>query len=343
MTPSNYAAFITTVDTTIGQIYLELDPAISYMQYTKLDPMTGGSIKAYGWIGMTPKPRPWYGSRMGYQSAPQTYQVEVIPYESTLYIDKFILDDSDPNAKSIFWAQLPMQARQWKRHPEYEIRDLLESRGVQSTTARQKGLDQLTFFNTAHPINFYNPTFNNGSQMFGAGTYCNDFIGGVTPYGGGPVVGGALGIASFTTLRAYMKSIPFEDGETAGITPDAIIIPQTLESEADFILKSTILAAPAWGGFVPLTGQVGTADNMNAKLGVRIIVNPFLQYTTRWYMVDTSHSEKPVKWVVREAPKTVPRIAEDDPIVFDSHRYTWGGYDRVAPAWGYSWLMARSG
>ena len=43
MTPSNYAAFITTVDTSIGTIYSEMDPAETWRQYTREHPMTGGS------------------------------------------------------------------------------------------------------------------------------------------------------------------------------------------------------------------------------------------------------------------------------------------------------------
>ena len=340
MNPSNYAAFITTVDTSIGAIYSELDPAMTWKQWAKEDPMAGGSQKAYGWTGMSPKPRPWFGSRMVYQEAPQTYIVIPIPYELTLGIERFTLDDSDPNAMSIFWRQLPDMARQWRRQPEYELRDLLENAGIQ-TGSRQLGLDTYSFFNTAHPIDFYNPTFNNGSSLFSGGTYCNDFIGGQTI--SGTAIGGALSTTAFSTLRAYMGVIPAEDGETLGLIPDAMIIPTTLEDEANFILRATLLASPSWGGFSPLTGQVGTADNMLAKVGVRPIVNRWLRKSQRWYLADTSHSEKPLKWVVREAPRTVPRIAESDPIVFDSHRYTWGGWDRVCPAWSYSWLMARSG
>ncbi len=346
MTPSQYTAFITTVDTSIGAIYAEMDPAITWREYVKEDPMTAGSQKTYGWTQMSPKPRPWFGSRMVYEEAPLTYTVIPIPYELTLGMDRFKLDDSDPNAPSIFWRQLPDMARQWKRHPEYEIRDLIENIGIQ-TGARQLGLDGATFFNTAHSIDPFNPTFNNGSTLFSAGTYCNDFIG--TQTIGGTVIGGALSTTSFSTLLQYMQVIPAEDGEVLGIMPDAIIIPATLQVEANFILKATFLAAPQWGGFANnsatpgLTGQVGTADNQLAKVGVRPIINRWLKKAARWYLADTSHSEKPLRWVVREAPRTVPRINENDPIVFDTHRYTWGGWDRVCPAWGYSWLMMRSG
>lgn len=342
MTPLNYAAFITTVDTSIGAIYSELDPNVQVQwEYTKVDPMTAGAIKAYGWTGMSPKPRPWYGSRMVYEEAPQTYQVTPIPYELTLGMDRFTLDDSDPNAMSVFWRQLPDMARQWKRHPCYELRDLLEASGVQGSSASQKGLDQTPFFGTAHPIDYYNPTFNTGNALFASGTYCNDFIG--TQTINGIVIGGALSTTAIATMIEYQSQIPAEDGETLGVKFDALIVPGTMTIEAQFCINTMFQGAPSWGGFQPQAGMVGTSDNVMRKQGLRIIVNPFLKKNLRWYMADTSHTMKPLLWVVREAPRTVPRIAEDDPIVFDTHRYTWGGWARTVPAWGYSWLMARSG
>lgn len=140
-----------------------------------------------------------------------------------------------------------------------------------------------------------------------------------------------------------MQSIPDESGEVFGVMPDVMMVPTTLQVEANFILTATFLASPVWGAFSPLTGQVGTADNQLRKIGVRPLINRWLKQTKRWYLMDCSHSEKPARWIVREAPRTVPRINENDPIVFDSHKYTWGGWDRVAPAWGYSQLFARSG
>jgi phage major head subunit gpT-like protein len=347
MTPANYAAFITTVDTSIGAIYEEMDPTLTWKEYAKIDVMSGGSQKTYGWTGRAPRPRPWLGSRQPYQTAAQTYTLSPIPYESTLFQDRFQLDDSDPNQMSIFWRQLPELARAFKRQPEYECRDLLENVGMQ-TGVRQLGLDTLPFFSTAHPIDFFNPTTNlGGAALFGStapggtGTYCNDFIGSQTI--AGTVIGGALSTTSFTTLRAYGMMIPGEDGEQLGVQFDTLMVPTTLQDEAAFIVKATSLASPTWGGFSPLTGQVGAADNVLAKVGIRIVVNRALKKTQRFYFFDGSHSVKPLVWLVREAPKTVPRIQENDPIVFDSHRYTWGGWDRVAPGWGYSYLMLRSG
>lgn len=340
ITPQNYAAWITTVDTRIGQLYSEIGVPSTYNQWASTFTMTG-SIYNAGWTGRMPKPRAWYGSRVVHEPSPQTYQVEPILYELTYAIDRFKLDDSDVNTTSIFWRELPDMVRQWKLQPEYELRDLLEASGVQGTTARQAGLDGLSFFNTAHPIDLYLPSFNFGGQ-FTAGTYCNDFSSGGQSINS-VTVGGALSQASLSSLMAYMKMIPGEDGEVLGVMPNCIMIPTTLEFEARIIVQAAFYANPQWGQYAPITGQVGAADNMMRKMGLDIVVNPYLRNTKNWYMMDTSHSMKPLLWIQREAPRVVPRMQENDPIVFDQHRYTWGGWDRAAAAWNFSFLAAKSG
>jgi phage major head subunit gpT-like protein len=339
-TPSNYAAWITTVDTTIGHLYTQLNPKVTFKQWATELPMKG-SIYSMGWTGRMPKARPWFGSRVVHTPAPQTYQVEPIPYELTYAIDRFILEDSDVNGESIFWRMLPDMVRQWQMQPEYELRDLLENTGIQ-TGARQNGTDGLTNYNTAHPIDIYNPGFSGGNALFSGGTYCNDFRGGVSI--NSVTVGGALSTTAFTSVCEYMSLIPGEDGEALGVMPDTMLVPGTLMVEAMFILQATLLAPPTYGAFAPSATQVGTSDNQLAKIGVRPVVDHFLRSTKNWYLMDCSHpAAKPLVFLTREAPRTVPRINENDPIVFDSHRYTWGGWDRVAPAWDYPFMSAKSG
>jgi phage major head subunit gpT-like protein len=343
ITPANYGPYITNVNTALGQIYAEIDVNETSKEWSSDEPMTGGSIWSTGWTGVMPKARPWFGSRVVHEPAPQTYQVEPIPYELTYGIDQFIRDDSSANAESIFWRFLPDMMRQWRRKREYDLRDLLEAGGILGTTTRQRGPDGLSNFNTAHPIDIYNPNFNlAGTGLFSSGVYCNDFTSGGQTIDS-TLIGGALGVVSFTTLLAYMGMIPGEDGEVLGVMPDALMVPSTLNMTAQFILQATLLASPTWGGFTTLTSQVGTADNVMRKQGVRIIVNKFLRNTTRWYLMDTSHAKKPLLYITREAPRIVPRTNPNDPNVFDAHRLIWGGWSRDTPAWNYAWLMARSG
>jgi phage major head subunit gpT-like protein len=340
ITANNIGVFITLANTRIGQVWAEMSAAETEALWTSEDPMTeGGSQMTYAWTGVMPKPRPWFGSRIIYEPGVQTYTVIPIPYELTYGIDKFKLDDSDPNTESYFYRVLPDMLKQWRRHKSYECRDLLENSGVQ-TGFRQNGLDALTFFNTAHPIDFYNPGFNPGG-MFSGGTYVNDFVGGVSV--GGVTVGGPLSVLSYASILQYSSLIPGEDGEVLGVSFDKLMVPATLKDVGMFILKSSSIAPPTYGSWVASSTQVGAVTNMWAQMGVDLIVNPFLKSATKHYYWDTKQSYRPVQWVVREAPQIVPRTQPNDPIVFDQHRLLWGGSSRDAPAWGPSFLGARSG
>lgn len=334
-TPANFGAFVTTVETMIGAVY-EDTVAKTTQRYVSDLPAGKSSQVTLGWTGMMPKARVWYGPRVAYEPAIQSYTVVPIPYELTYTIDRFTVDDDQ---YGVLYRTLPDMGRQWGRQREYETRDLLENAGVFSG-ARQNGFDGLTHWNTAHPIDIYNPNINPGG-LFSGGTYCNDFIGGQTI--NGTLIGGALSTTSFASLLQYMSMLPAEDGEVLGIEPDVMLIPATLRVEAQFILKATMLASPTWGAFSPLTGQVGAADNMLSRFGVEPVVNRFLRKTQRWYLLDTTKAFKPFLWVTREAPRTVPRVSESDPFVFDNHRFLWGGWDRVCPAWNFAFLSARSG
>ena len=211
------------------------------------------------------------------------------------------------------------------------LRDLLENSGSQ-TGARQNGLDGLSGFNTAHPVNIYNSTL---------GTYCNDFRGGVSV--GGTTVGGALTPVGLTTLLEYMPTILGEDGERMGVSATHLMHPPNLKVEAHVLLKSMFFANPVWGGFSQNSGQVGTADNILNRMGVEPFENALLASTKNYYVMDCSKSRLPLTLVEREAPRTVPRVNEDDPIVFDTHKFYWGGWARMSPAWSFPWLILKSG
>ena len=340
LTPQQYAPFITTIDTMLGQVYSQLSAQQTHTQWSTVVPVTG-SIWETGWTQRMPKARPWFGSRVVHEPAAITYQVTPIPYELTYAIDSFVRDDSDVNGQSIFWRMLPDMMFQWARQPEYELRDLLENTGIQSGS-RQNGPDPtVPAFSTSHPIDIYNPTLASGSYLFSGGTYCNDFSNGGQTING-TAIGGALSQAAFSSILQYAQMVPDESGEVLGVDIDAMMIPSTLQVEANYILKSTFMAPPTWGAFGSITGQVGAGDNVLAKMGVRPIVNKFLRNTKRWYLMDTTHTMKPLIWLNREAPRVVPRVNENDPIVFDRHMMTWGGWDRVAPAWNYAWMIYRS-
>ena len=325
ITPSQFALFISTVNTSIGQVLSDLTVPEVWKEYSTVVP-SAGSQNVYGWTGKLAKPRVWKGSRVVVRANPQTYTVVNLPYEHTLTIDRFHLDD---DLMGIYYRQLPDQAKTVRLLPNYWTRDLLENSGDQTGT-RQLGLDGLTAFNTAHPVNFY---------VSAAGTYSNDFTGGGQTING-TLIGGQFSPTAFATLVEYGMTIKGEDGEPLGVYYDKMMFPAALKLEAELVMKSMSFAPPAWG---TITGQVGAADNPLKRFGVEPLINPYLTSNTKWYALDTTKSFRPLLWQVREAAQMAQRVNEGDPNVFDNHMYLWGWWGRVAPAWGYSFLFARSG
>ena len=347
-TPANVLPLVTTIDTRIGQLWTQLAAEADYGDYVTEHTMAAEAAQyEQAWTGRMPKPRPWFGSREIFEPALQTYTVAVIPYELTYGIDRFKLSfysAKQPGNMNAFWRMLPDMVRSWRLHPAYEIRDLLESSGIQGTTARQNGMDGTAHFGTAHPIDVYAPGFYGGNTLFSGGTYLNDSRGGVVAGSSGVTIGGALSVASFTGVWEYMQMIPGEDGEALGVMPNVLMVPPTLLGEAKLLLETKFFAPPAWGAFSPIASQVGAADNTLAKMGVHIKVNGLLKNAKDWYMLDCRFSEKPFVWVVHTPPgKIIPRVNEDDPDVFDSHRFQWGGWDMVCPAWNPAFLSHKSG
>jgi phage major head subunit gpT-like protein len=328
-TPANFSVFVTTASTMIGHFYdADKVPTVAASISTEI-PCTSSQL-TFGWTGLLRKMREWIGPRQVQQANRQTYTVVPRTWENTLSVDRFTLDDDQ---MGVFYRQIPDLMRQAKRHPDYQIRDLIENSGVMVSSAIQKGPDGVAFWSTSHPIDLYDSS---------KGAYINDFTGGGQSVGG-VNVGGALSPAAFTSLYEYMMTLKGEDNERLGIRPNVLMHPATLKAEVELILKSTFFAPPSWGAFAPIGSQVGAADNPLRRFGVEPLQNDFLASNTKWYLMDTTHAIKPLLWVVRDPIVTVPQVSETDWPVFNTHVFQWGQWARNAPGWGYSFLMSRSG
>lgn len=326
ITPANFQIFVTTGSTMVREAYSSAP--VSYPEFTTTVPLETENYED-GWIGRMPVVREWVGPRIVNEPAPQTYLAATQLFELTYGFDRFKLDD---DKLGVYYPILSDLGLQWKRWPEFQIRNFLENSGNQ-TGARQNGLDGLTNFNTAHPIDLYNAS---------AGTYSNDFRGGFTV--GSTTVGGALSGTALGTAVEYMQTYQAEDGERLGIVPNRLMIPVTLRAEAEYILKNQTSAPQnGWQTFGPTNTQVGASDNLYARFGVDYLINHNLKSNTNWYLMDTTKSIKPVRWGLRMAPEIVPRVNPTDPIVWSNHYYQWGGAGRGCPLWSYAWLMAKSG
>jgi phage major head subunit gpT-like protein len=329
---ANWTVFISNMNTMFGEAY-STTPII-HPEFVTTYPCTSSQL-VFAWTGMMPKFRPWVGPRVTNEPAPQTYTVVPIPYENTFDIDQFHINDDQ---YGVYYRMIPDMARQARRWEEYELRDLLEGAGQWSGTAQQAGLDGLSNWNTAHPVDLYDTS---------KGTYINDFTGGgqnvtyTKPTGTvTTLVGGAISPTAFLTLWGYMATLKAEDNESMGVTPNRLMHHPILNGEVQLLLKATYFAPPAWS---TIGSQVGAADNVITRFGVEPISNPLLRNAYTWYLMDTTKAIKPFSWVMRDAITIVPRVSPTDPIVFNEHKFLLGGWGRGAPGWAFAWLAARSG
>lgn len=325
LTPAQFNLFISNINTMVGAVYSDATIPQYHQIIASTMPSTSEQT-VYGWTGMLPKIRVWKGSRVVTRANPQTYTLVNQPYEHTLSIDRFRLDD---DLMGIYYRQLPDQARQVRRAPDLWMRDLIESINDFTSATVQAGFDGTPHWNTAHLINVYNPSL---------GTYSNDVTGGQSI--GGVTVGGLFSPTALATIFEYMMRLKGEDNEPLGIYPDTVMVPPALMLEANLTLVERSFAPPAWA---TITSQVGAADNPLLRFGVKPLVNMYLTSATKYYTLDTTKAIKPFLHQVREAPRAAMRVSETDPVVFDTHSYLWGWWGRMTPGWGYAFLSIRSG
>ena len=328
ITPANLAFWFTKLDTQLGYTY-SITPTFTEAIASTIP--SGTEQNGYAWIGRLDKMRLWQGSRVTHEPAPQTYFLVNQPFELTEKIDQFKLDDDQ---MGVYERTMPEMAIQAKKAPDYQLRDLIENSGAQTGT-RQNGLDGLSFFNTAHPIDLYNAA---------AGTYSNDFTGGGANvnYANGKSIltGGAFGPTAVSTLYSYMLQLKAENGEPLGVMPSEILVPTALATEAELVLKSAFFAPPAWS---TIGSQVGTADNPIRRFGLDFRIIPEFTDPTKFYVVDNKKAFKPFIYQLRQAAVLASRVSPTDPVVFDAHTYLFGYWMRFAMGWGFSWLCVRSG
>lgn len=333
ITPGNLAFFFTGLQNRFWQAW-----GVTQMFYPKICSEVPSSTEQelYGWIGMVEKGRRWDGARVVHTAGPQTYTLVNEPHEDTYSIDKFkLLDDS----YGIYFPQVQFLGEQAAKYWDYQLRDLLQNIGTQTGT-RQNGLDTLTHWNTAHPVDFYDAA---------KGTYSNDFTGGGMAVGG-ITVGGAISPNAYATLRQEMLARKSENGEALGVVPNLMMGPSQIDIVARVILQASFFSPASLGGLPSggLTGQVGNHENMLKGTADWLMV-PELGTTSAtnanqiWYLMDTTRPIKPFIHQNRQGVNWVQRIREDDPAVFDLHRYLYGWDLRGAVGWGPAWLSSRSG
>jgi phage major head subunit gpT-like protein len=341
--PSNWNVFQSIVQTSFWMAYADAPAAFPVIAKTV---PCGSRFYVEGWQGRFPKPRRWVGSRVVHTPAPQTYQVEIFPKEDTVGLDLYELRD---DVYGVFNSTIPNLAINAKQDFDWELRDLVEDEGSQ-TGAAQLGTDQLTHWNGAHPVDFYDAS---------AGTYPNDYGASGTSVNG-ITVGGALGPNAFATVRQDMMNRKSETGEPMGIQADLLMVATQNEYVGDTILQAQFLGVASIGGGgaggigtgnAPTPGQatpanstlVGTTNNILKGKVDQLTWAALFALPAAWYMLKTRGPIKPFQIAQNEAYQLTTRSSPTDPVVWDTHQVQYGITARFSPTWAPPFLSSRSG
>src|SRR5580658_2119209 len=240
ITPSNLNLFFTAFETRFWTAY-----GAAPQVYTKLASIypVGTETWISGWIGMLDKMREWIGPRVTHTPEPQTYLVPIQVFEETQGVDLFKLEDDQYGIYNPVVAFMGVQAAKW---PDYQLRDLLQNQGSQ-TGARQLCLDNLNYFATNHPVDFWDAS---------KGTFCNDYTGGGVTVNG-ILVGGALSSNAFATVWEDMAARKTESGEAWGLMPDMTYAGPKLKFPLSTILQAQFIG-------LPVIGTIGTQVTQTA-------------------------------------------------------------------------------
>lgn len=330
LTPQNLDKFFTDLEVLYGLALHNAQPWSNRLATTY---PTKSENVLHGWIGMFDKPRVWNGARVVREPAAQTYGVPIMPWELTERIDQFKLMD---DTHGIYGLIATRMGQSMGKLMDYAIRDMLQNTG-DMTGPFQIGADGISQWNTAHPVDFWDPS---------KGTYPNDFgtagivINGVT-------VGGSLSVNAYLTLWQFMTTIPNESGEAIGRVPDSTVCAPNLKFALELITKSAYFSPQSLGILGTGVGVNGPfVGNMESPLrgSTDVIWTPDLsKQPNAYYMAETKDAMKPIGWAMRQAPTFIVRNAPQDPVVFDQHSYLYGSWARATPHWGLPSQLLRSG
>lgn len=331
---SNFSFFLTQVRTGYELAY-NTAPLMFPELATEI-PVTNEQV-VNGWLGMMPRAREWIGKRVIHTPQPETYFVRVKNFELTWAVDRFRWDDDSLNF-AVYAPWTKQHARNDAKEADWALRDLIFNTGSWSGIT---GTDGLAIWSASHPIDVYDA---------GLGTFCNDFRGGVAV--DGQLVGGALSHNSFRSVYTTQSTRKMQNSEIGDTVPDKLFASSLLRGEVEVVLKNQLVSPGSFGGMgtgVAGSGNapfVGPMDNPTKGWVDPVLVPDWaktVSYGQMWVLAKTNGPVKPFTLFRRKAAVTTPRVAEDDPLVFDQHLYAFGSYQRLAVAPGLPMLSSVSG
>lgn len=270
------------------------------------------TTETHVWMDRIPQLRIWFGDRVVNNVSLRTYSLTNLPFEDTIGLDQFNVQDNKINAFQPAIQNLAMQATKWGDNVFFNPTYGAIAGGTSFVT-----YDGQAFFSTAHPVNVDNPA------QYGTQSNYNSSQ--------------ALTSAGFNLARYTMKDYLGADGLPLNINPSLLMTAPVNEAAAIQILQTQYTApAAALGqnslGVVQQNALYGTADllivpDMAALNGVITTGNP-------WLLMDVSGPLKPFLFQLRQPPVFFFEVSPNSPSIVSRHQIQAGVSTRGIGGYG---------
>lgn len=301
---ANLALFFTGLSATFFAAYDSAAP-----HWNEIATFKGSSTKyeRMAWMEKVPTMRQWVGQRVIANLVSRDYMIENIPWELTLEVDKWDIQQDQYGVYAPMVSAMGQQAALW---PDYMIADAMR---LNSKTA----YDGAPYFDDAHSVEL--------ADGSGTATWDNN------------MASTAFSPENFQAARKHMMLFVGQDNRPMGIRPSHIFAGPSLEIAILNVLNATFIAPQLIGG----NTQVGANDNVLRGIAKPVIWEQ-LESTAAgidgteglgsgdpdpaktWYLADCGKAIKPFIFQQFQAPVFIPRQNPQDPSVFDRAKFVYG-------------------
>ena len=270
----------------------------------------------YGWMDRLPIFREWLGNRVVNAASTHVRQVVNKPFELTVALDRFDVEDDQFGIFQYAVRSMGEQARKW---PDQRI-----AQWMRSDASTVNGFDGVPQFSTAHPTL--------GGDVVGSAYGGFGGITGVPATQSNLATSTALSFDNYVAARAAMRNFRGADGQPLGVTPNVLVVPPNLEGIGKLILEADFESN--------INGNAAAPQSNIWKNSAKLLVVPELaDKPNNWWLLDTTKVVKPFLWQLRSSPQIIPRFSMTDPAVFDLHQFLYGA-DARGNAAETLWFLA---
>ncbi len=242
----------------------------------------------YKWLNKINGIREWVGDRVIQNITASDYTIKNKSYESTVGIDR---DDIEDDKIGVYNPVVSDLAQTASMFPDKLVFGLLKKGFT------EKCFDGVSFFNASHKMGKTTAS-NLGTK--------------------------ALSTTAYAEARTAMMSLKDEKGESLNITPNLLVVPPSLESEALRILKADLIDG---------------STNVYKDTADILVVPELAGEDTAWYLLCTTKAIKPFIYQERKKPAFVSLTNPTDENVFMSKQFLYGVEMRCNVGFSF-WQMA---